>query len=219
MNITIFGASGNVGRLTVEEALKRGYSVVGVIHSEKNLSIFADNPSFTPSMLSRLTVQQADIHTAESVVDCIQQSQVVISALGSWGTTTKDIVTTGISNIIPAMEKAGIRRILSLTGAEAYDKGDTPGVMRRLAHTAASLGAGKILQDGEKQITLLRASTLDWTVLRSPVMTSHNSAEYSLTLHPMAPWRTIPRRAVAKALIDQAEKSDFIRKSPFIYKG
>ena len=161
MNIAIFGASGRVGRLTAIEALQRGHSVIGVIHSAKSLSMIANNPSITPLMKSRLELRQADVHNAQTVANSIKGCQAVISALGSWGTPSKDIVASGMRTIIPAMKKENINRIVSLTGTEAYDKDDTPDLARRLAHAAASIAAGRILQDGEEHIKAAASETVE----------------------------------------------------------
>ncbi len=201
------GASGKVGRLVTTKALQRGHSVVAFVHHNKS---FMSDP--------KLTVHQGDIHDAAAVAGSIIHSQAVISTLGSWGTSTKDIVASGMRSVIPAMQQQGINRIVSLTGTEAYDQTDTPNLLRKLAHSAASLGAGKILRDGETHIKLLRASNLDWTVLRSPVMTNRDSVSYRLTLTPLPPWQTISRQALAKAIIEQIEGPGYMHAAPFVYQ-
>jgi putative NADH-flavin reductase len=206
MHIVIFGASGKVGRLAVAEALARGHSVRAFVHQ---------HPDFKPH--PNLHVVQGDIHDAQSVAAAVQGSDAVISALGSWGTKSKDIVSTGMRHIIPAMEHHGVERIVSLTGAEAHDSKDHPDLLRRLTHAGAALAAGRILADGEEHIRLLRQSNLEWTVLRSPVMTGSPRIFYKLSLQPLRPWRTIPRRAVAKALLDQLEGAAYAQAAPFIY--
>lgn len=215
MHITIFGASGKVGRLVVAEALARGHSVTGFVHSHSSIG---NKPN--------LRIYQGDIHTQHDVTTSLQGSQAVISALGSWsswknwntqGSHPKDIVAAGTRSIITAMHAHGISRVISLTGTEAYDMFDAPDILRKTAHLAAHIGAGKILRDGEDHIKLLRGSDLDWTVLRSPVMTNGAAIFYRLTLKPMPPWQIIPRRAVAKALVDQLDGPGYVQASPFIY--
>lgn len=208
MQITVFGASGRVGRQAVHEALARGHTVVGFVHSNTNFE--SDD---------RLRLYQGDIHDADAVAQSLQGSQAVISALGSWGTRTKDIVASATRAIIPAMQAQNISRIVSLTGTEAYASSDIkPSLLRKAAHAAAAVAAAKILRDGEDHIQLLEACDLDWTVIRSPAMTNSPRSAYKLTLTVKPPWQTIPRRAVAKALIDQVEGPGYLREAPFIYR-
>lgn len=207
MIVTIFGASGKVGRLVVAEALDRGHTVRAFIHQTNNFELHP-----------RLSVTQGDIHDPQAVSQALQGSEAVICTLGSWGSPTKDIVSAAIRTITPIMEAAGIERIISLTGSDAYDISDEPTAQRRVAHLFAKLVAGKILTDGEEHIRLLRASRLDWTVLRSPVMTNDARIFYKLSLRPVAFWQAIPRRAVAKAILDQLDGAGYSLAAPFIHR-
>ncbi len=207
MIVVVFGASGKVGRLVVAEALRREHSVRAVFHKTKP-DLDDDN---------NLDLIQVDRADAEAVTKVIIGAEAVISTLGSWGTASKDIVSVAAKHYIPAMETQGITRIISLTGAEAYDITDKLTPLRRITRTAARLVAHKILFDGEEHIRLLRASKLDWTVLRSPVMTSRPRTDYKLSLTAPKPWNVISRRAVANALLDQLDGPAYSRAAPFIY--
>ena len=207
MIVTIFGASGKVGRLVVEEALARGHSVRAFVHRTNN---FADHP--------RLSITQGDVHNPQSVIQAVQGSEAVISTLGSWGSPAKDVVSAAMRTIIPAMESSGVERIISLTGSDAYDTTDEMTLGRRGSHLFAKIVAGKILADGEEHIRLLRASKLDWTVLRAPVMTDGARIFYKLSLRPVSFWTAVPRRAVAKAILDQLDGAGYSLASPFIHR-
>lgn len=207
MVIAVFGASGKVGRLVVAEALARGYQVRGFVHSHNTLT---EHPN--------LSVIRGDIYDAQSVSLAIQGCQAIVSALGSWGTSNKDIVATGTRHIIPAMQAYGIERIVSLTGADAFDIDERPSVLRGCSHALAGLIAGKILADGEEHIRLLRSSSLDWTVLRAPVMTNSARIFYKLSMQPTTHWQTIPRKAVAKAMIDQVDGPGYSGAAPFLHR-
>lgn len=205
MFVVIFGASGKVGRLTVTEALARGHRVRAFVHS---------SPNFTPH--ENLEIVKGDIADISHVARAVQGCDAVISTLGSWGTSSKNIVSTGVKHCVPAMRQAGITRIITLTGAEARDTTDHPKLLQQITHALARVAAGKILADGEKHIRLLRASQLDWTALRSPVMTSSPRIFYKLSLIPPKPWETIPRKAVAKAILDQLDGPSYSQAAPFI---
>lgn len=72
-----------------------------------------------------------------------------------------------------------------------------------------SLIAPKILKDGEAHMRLLAESTLDWTVIRSPVMTNKDDAKYRLDINSPSPLATIPRAVVVAALVDYLEDTRF----------
>lgn len=190
--VTIFGASGKTGRLVVADALSQGLHVRAFVHSHPNLD---QHP--------RLTVIQGDIHDRAAVTEALRDCDAVISTLGSWGTKEKDILAAAMANIIIAMKARTVSRIISLTGADARAPGDSLGFIHRLSHFGIGIFGSKVLHDGERHIGLLAASSLDWTVIRSPIMRNSESVVYELTDRRPLPWKLISRKAVAAALLAQ----------------
>lgn len=208
MQITVFGATGKVGRLVVTEVLSRGHDVVAFVHSSSNLP-----------KNKNLRVVNGDVYNPEAVAEAIKGSDAVISALGSWGTPNKDILKKGIENIIPAMEKYKVARIVSLTGHGANAPSDKFDPLHIMSRWMLVLLAPRILHDGEDHINQLAASNLDWTVLRSSLMVEHgNQNKFTLTLKRPLPLAMIHRKAVATSLVDLAENTDFNKQSPFIIR-
>lgn len=207
MNIIVFGASGKVGSLVVKELLKRGHNVTGFVYGknpfkdEKNLKIIS-----------------GDIKSADDVMQAVKGQDAVISTLGSWGTKTKDILSSGMKNIIPAMEKNKVTRIISLTGADARDVDDNPNIINDLTHMFFGLIAGKIMKDGEDHIKQLRNSRLDWTIIRSPVMKNTGEfGNYKLSNKLPMPWQSINRKDLVLSMVDQIENTDYIKSSPVVW--
>jgi putative NADH-flavin reductase len=203
--VTVFGANGKVGRLVVSELLARGYSVVAFVHRASSLP---DD--------RHLKLVRGDIYNQDDVDTAVAGSDMVISALGSWGTPKKDILTVGARHIISSMERQGVSRIVTLTGAEARAPGDSLSLIHHLSHFGLGIVARKILVDGEHHITLLNQSSLDWTTVRSPIMRTDLSADYTLTLRRPLPWQLVSRSAVAHALVDVLALDQWRREAPYI---
>lgn len=208
MQITVFGASGKVGSLVVEELLKRGHTVVAFVHS---------HDLFSPS--GKLIIVKGDVYKSSDVAGALRGSDAVISCLGSWGSSKRDVVSAAMKSLIPAMDSAGIQRIVTLTGSGAK----APGQVDSFAHSAVMalskpFPAGKVFEDGEKHMELLASSDLDWTTLRSPVMTNGGHKGYSLNTNMGGPLETISRIGVANALIDQLESKQFLHKAPILHR-
>lgn len=208
MQITVFGAAGKVGRQVVTVALARGHKVVGFVHNSSGLP-----------KNKNLRIVNGDVYNPEAVEEAIKGSDAVISALGSWGTPKKDIVKSGIKNIIPAMEKNKVSRIVSLTGHGANAPGDEFDLLHIISRWMLVILAPKILHDGEDHIEQLAASKLDWTVIRSSLMEEHgNPNRFTITLKRPLPLAMIHRHAVATCLVDLAESTDFNKQAPFILR-
>ncbi|MET0980095.1 MAG: NAD(P)H-binding protein [Candidatus Saccharimonadales bacterium] len=205
--VTIFGANGAVGREVVAEALARGYQVVAFVHRRSQLEA-------SP----QLRIVQGDVYKPEDVDAALEGSDSVISALGSWGTPTKDVLTVGMRHIISGMRRHGVRRIVSLTGSEARASGDHLGLIHHVMHVLLGVVASKVLRDSEQHIAQLESSNLDWTVIRSPIMSSRpaQTTGYRLTMKRSLPWSTVSRHHVVLALLDTLHDRTWKQKAPFV---
>ncbi len=208
MQVTVYGASGKTGRLVVAGLLAADHAVVAFVHSHNPFAGLAGVRVVTGSVDDRATVTAA-----------AAGSQVIISTLGSWGTPSKSVVSVGIRAIIAAAAEHQISRVISLTGASAFYGHDRPTVLDRATHVLLSLTAAKILRDGETHLQLLVDSPLDWTAIRSPLMLGFGSKSYTLRLHLPSLLATIPRGAVAQALVDQLSDTSHHKQAPVIRRG
>jgi putative NADH-flavin reductase len=207
VKIIVFGASGKVGSRLVADLLEKDYQVTAFVY---------DNNPFTEN--DNLKVIKGDVKNEVDVFKAIKGNEAVMSALGSWGTTSKDILSSGIVSIIKAMKEENIFRIISLTGTDAFLPDEKPSYLRNLSHTLLSLFAKKIMFDGEVHAEKLAESGLDWTVVRSPVMNDKEPVDYELNTEPCSPIETINRQAVANSMVEVLEKKLFVKESPFIHR-
>lgn len=207
MNVVAFGSSGNVGQKVVKLLLSEGHDVTAFVHEKY---------TFPPH--SKLHLVKGDIHDHKSVKNALQNNDAVISALGSWSTSSKDILSSGMATIIPAMEKLGVKRIVTVTGAGATFHNDKYfSLLSKFSRSLLQIFAKPILSDGEKHIEFLRNSDLAWTVLRSPVMKeSTRDPTYKLTTDNPLPWETVNRNSVAKSMVDQLKDDSWLQQAPFI---
>lgn len=205
IQITVFGASGKVGTRVVKLALKRGYVVKAFV--------YGNNPF---EETANLTVVEGDIRDPRQVEAALKGSRAVVSCLGSWHTKRKDILVTGMRVIIPEMKQLKIRRIVTLTGVDALAPGEEAEGLQRYTRPLFRLVAGKVLQDGELHMRLLSESGLAWTTVRSPIMNNFGRRRYVLGFTRPSPFATVRRQAVAKALVDNIPRPQFVGKAPII---
>jgi len=205
MQITIFGANGAVGRLVVAEALERGHTVVAFVHAHNDLPKHKN-----------LHIAKGDAENTLEVEKALVNSEAIVSALSSWKAHGKHVLSDSMRTIIPLAQGMGIKRLISLTGSDAYDVQDQPSLINKLSHTVLGLIAPAVMQDGEEHIKLLRASNLAWTVVRSPRMIGSQKTDYTLQAAMVAPYLSIPRVAVAKSIVDLLESGEFTQSAPGI---
>ena len=133
MKIVIFGASGRMGIKVVEQALEAGHIVTAFLRTPSKIAI--QHP--------KLTLFQGDVTNAVAVENAIAGQEVVISMLHPKkrppepGMTT--MMETAAKNIVAAMQKQGIRRIISTTGASVPQPEDQPKVADRLINAILNI--------------------------------------------------------------------------------
>jgi uncharacterized protein YbjT (DUF2867 family) len=160
MDIVVFGANGQTGRLLTRRALEKGHSVVAVTRRPDDFP-FAD---------PHLTVAQADVREPSSLAEVLGGADAVVSTLGvPFSTRPIDTYSVGVRNIVDAMQSTGVRRlvVVSSTGAYHYpNRKDTPFALR-IFEPVITRTIGKTTYDNQRRMEdIVRASGLDWTVVR-----------------------------------------------------
>jgi hypothetical protein len=75
-------------------------------------------------------------------------------------------MTLGVRNILAAMGRHGVRRLVTLTGAGVADPHDRPRLLDRAVRLALRRINPEVLADAERHVAQVRASDTDWTVVR-----------------------------------------------------
>lgn len=204
MKIAVIAAQGRSGQIFVKEALAAGHSVVAGVRGESPFTLH-DN----------LEIRQCDATNLEDVTRLIQGSDAVVSLIGHVKGAPGDIQTRAIKTIITAMNDAGLKRLVSLTGTGARVKGDTPSFIDRVLTLSIRIIDPKRVVDGRLHLEVLRMSDLDFTILRVLKLTNGNAGSFTLTPH--GPGKMfVPRQEVARAILEVLENNTFARQFPVI---
>ena len=161
MKLTIFGATGRTGHYLLERAVAAGHDVTVLVRHPAKLSL--QNP--------RLKVLPGNLTDALQVAQAVSGAEAVISVLGPAGNAPVFEISEGTTNIIAAMQQQGVRRLVISSGAGVGDPNDAPKVFNRAMNVLLKLAAGNVYEDMRRTVALVRASGLDWTVVRVPMLT------------------------------------------------
>ena len=172
MKLTIFGATGGIGRQILEQAIAAGHDVTAVVRSPKNLSrkvrtVIADLAAPDPAVLE----------------SAVEGAEAVLSGLGPRPLSETGIASRGTRAIVAAMKATGVRRIVVVSAAPIstvpspgrsnppkHDPGDGF-FMRHLLGPLTKAALRKPYADLALMEDILRDSGLDWTVVRPPRLT------------------------------------------------
>lgn len=108
--ITVFGASGMVGKAMVHTALAHRYRVVAFGRSVDDLVLLQE------LFPQQLQLAKGSVFELSDVSKAIKGSSAVLSALGGGTTGADKTRSLGMKTIVAAMQKAGVERILALGG-------------------------------------------------------------------------------------------------------
>jgi putative NADH-flavin reductase len=207
MRIAVFGASGKTGRQVVEQALAAGHQVTAFVRDPAKLGM--EHPA--------LRVVRGDISDAARVDEAVRGQDAVVSALGQTKTSGKDVLTVAARVLIPAMERAGVRRLVSLVGAGVPDPRDPSSFGRTMMRALMKTLVGHVLRDAEEHARLLRASGLDWTLVRPPRLTDGpRTGTYRTGILRLGMGETLSRADLAEFMLHAAAEGTFVRDAPMV---
>ncbi|MEX0338348.1 MAG: NAD(P)-dependent oxidoreductase [Arenibacterium sp.] len=154
MKVIVFGATGKIGSLAVEQMLSIGHEVTA----------FARRPESLVIKHKALTLQAGDAMDAETVATAVQGHDAVVVALGAGMSRKGTIRSTGTLNVINAMQRHGVRRLICQSTLGAHESWNNLNFFWKRIMFGALLRP--VFKDHELQESLVRASGLDWTIVR-----------------------------------------------------
>jgi putative NADH-flavin reductase len=216
MKLTIFAATGGIGRHALDLALAAGHTVTAVVR----------DPSTLPDDVHTVT---ADLLTAspEILQNAIAGADAVLSGLGPRKMSQAGVTSKGTAAIIEAMKATDVRRLVIVSAAPIgtvaspanpnppkRDPGDglltrnlmTPIVKRALRVHYADLA---IVED------MLRESGLNWTSIRPPRLTDKKpTGKYRTAIgQNLRGGLTVSRADVADLLLRVLDQPETIRRT------
>ena len=153
MKLLVLGGTGRVGREIVTQGVARGHGIT------------AQSRSTTPHGLSpSVTMVQADPGNAAALAGAVAGQDAVIYALGFRGRGEVSFFSATTKALIAAMQASGPQRLIAITGVGAGDTKGHGGFF--YDHLIYPLFTKNLYADKDRQEALVRASCLDWTILR-----------------------------------------------------
>jgi putative NADH-flavin reductase len=207
MKLTIFGASGRTGKPLVEQALAAGYDVTAFVRDPAKLGITHE----------RLTVMQGNAMDAADVERAIAGADVVLSALGPVKDSPQGTQTKATEHIVVAMQKHGVKRLISLTGGGVSAPEDQPKLINHIIKFALKTLAGDVLKDGEGHTEVIKRSGLDWVIVRGPVLTDDpHSGKIRVGWVGVDTGTKLGRADLADFMLQQVKNDNYLGKMPMI---
>ena len=205
MKVLIIGATGATGKILMREALAQGHKVTAL----------ARNPSAVASEDPRLRVVEGNALDVSSLEAAVAGQDAVLSALGTRSARPTTLFSESTHNLIGAMDKHGVRRLVCITGVGVGDsKGHVGFLYDRIIRPFV---VKNIYDDKERQEEAIKQSDLDWVIVRPAQLTDEPAkGEYGVYLKGSYTVKTISRADVAAFMLAQLTDDTYVHKTPVI---
>ncbi len=207
MNILIVGATRGIGRQLLEQALAAGHAVTALVRDPRRLA----------KQHERLRVVKGDILDSESVALAMDGQHAVCCTIGvkaPWLPVT--VFSEGTKILLQAMTKAGVKRLVCVTGIGAGDSKGHGGFL--YDRIVLPFLFRLVYADKDRQESLIKASDVDWTIVRPGFLTNGPLTKNYRMLTNMtgvtASW--ISRADVAHFILTELESKQYLRQTPLL---
>jgi putative NADH-flavin reductase len=159
MNVTVFGATGDIGSLTVAELLNRGHTVTAYARNQaKVLAPWGE----------RVRVVIGQMSDADAIDSAVDGADAVVSALGP----SLDRKATGLPliegtrHILEAMKRHGVTRYIGHATPAILDPQEKPTLVTRLIGFMPRTFMRRAYDEIVGMTDPVKTSDLDWTIVR-----------------------------------------------------
>jgi putative NADH-flavin reductase len=202
MKLVVLGATGGIGLEIVRQAIEHGHAVTAFVRSPERLRGFQ----------GRIRVIQGDVLNSVELARAIEGHDAVLSGFGPRVPIAKsdaNLLRQFAVALTTAMQRAGVRRIVVVSTAFLFRDSIIPPT-----YLFGRLFFPGVVTDAEGMERTIRASKLDWTIVRPPQLTDkRRSKKYRVREGHLPRFGfNIPRADVADCLIKTIEDRTSVNK-------
>ena len=202
MKLIIFGSTGSIGRHLVDMALVDGHQVTA----------FTRQPDAFGAARDGLNVVKGDVLDETAVATAIGGHDAVFCALGAG--RKGGVRAKGTANILAGMKERGVRRLICQTTLGVGDSAANLNFFWK--YIMFGLLLRPAFADHVQQEAHVRASDLDWTIVRPSAFT--DGPETAAYHHGFSPAQDglalkIARADVARFMLSQLNDDTYLRKA------
>ncbi|WP_296703057.1 NAD(P)-dependent oxidoreductase [Thiocapsa sp. UBA6158] len=202
MQIALFGATGGTGRQVLEQAVAAGHNVTLLVRDPAKIEAH-----------SGVTLIHGDVLDQEATSRCVQGSDAVICVLGS-GVGVEPVEAQGTQRVLEAMQANGVRRLIAVTSLGVGDSREQVGADFQQAMDTV---LQPIIAAKTEQERLIRASGLDWTIVRPGGLgDGPRTGDYRSGTDPSLMAGLVSRADVAEFVLRQLTDASYLHQCPAV---
>jgi putative NADH-flavin reductase len=158
VRLTVFGATGGVGREVVGQALNAGHHVTA----------YARNPAKLTVNHPNLAVITGELTDRDAIQRAVRGADAVISALGPSleRKATGMPLVDGTRNIVDAMHAEGVDRYIGMATPSLHDRSDGRSLLGVIVPFMGRTFLARAYRELVDMSHIVTGSPLDWTIAR-----------------------------------------------------
>lgn len=205
MKIALFGATGAIGQQVTEQALAAGHEVRALVRDTSR------------QMLERIDTVPGDIVDAEAVARAVEGTDAVIWCVGATRNAADQvpIFESGARNLVAAMRRHGVRRLVALSGAGVTVPGERKPLSGRLMSAVVKVAARHVYEAKRREFEVFSRSDLEWTLLRPPRVVNGPVTGRSVVGLQLSSSR-VTQGDLAQAIVEQLRDTRYLQAAPFV---
>lgn len=205
--IAVIGGTGKSGIYLIDQLLKKGFNLKVLVRTPQSLSI----------QNSLVEVIPGDVTNLESVKSLMTDCSAVISTLGLGVHHDElNIFSKATENIIRCMNDIPLKRYIVITGLNVDTPFDKKSQKTQFATDWMYKNFPITTADKQVEYQLLQDSSLDWTLVRLPmIIQTDEQFQLQVSLKD-CPGDKISSTDLANFLIEQLDDKTYLQKAPFI---
>jgi putative NADH-flavin reductase len=207
MKLLIIGASHGIGMALTKQALEQGHEVSAMSRSAGSIKISHE----------KLRKIGADITDPEAVSAAVAGQDAVCLTIGTKPTfKTVHLFSEGTRNVLEAMKRTGVERLLAITGIGAGESRGHGGFL--YDSIVQPLLLRTIYDDKERQEALIRGSGTSWTIVRPGFLTNGALKGKYRVLTQMNGVKagSISRADVAHFMLSELAEPSYVHQAPLV---
>jgi putative NADH-flavin reductase len=208
MQVTILGASGQIGRACLAESLRQGYQVKVLVRSPAKLESFKNEVS----------IVEGNLLSASLLGEALIGSVAVLNLAGGIKEPEQFKKFQQIAgNLVEQMNKQRIQRLVNISGAVSAVSGEKLELKRRVMKVFVSLFFRQMKQAQEGLMPVIeQAQNISWTFVRPAMITPDLTIGSILVNDKKLPGTQVKLGDLAKFIVEQIKSEQWILKAPML---
>lgn len=209
-SITIFGATGMVGRNLLQKAINNGNKTKVLVRDRKSIQEFSQ----------AIEIIEGNYFDKERLKNALEGSDAILSTIGpqrndKLSPDDEENYINSMAYIIKQMHTNKQTRWISISGAGVKMEHENLPLARKLLRVSQMAASKLTINIKDRELQLLEQSKLDWTNIRPPMIKEEVEGEFVADENKFL-GTTVDLNQLTDFMLAEITNNEWIKKAPVI---